>query len=108
MSERVIAVTAVWQRPVVTVIFLDNLRRLGIRVYGAGNAEQDPHNKALFDKYPNATWVECESHYLTHKLNAAMKAAKGSADKYLILGSDDLFSKDLLEYYLLLNKDWIS
>lgn len=96
-------ITAIYKRHDLTrvVLFYYKSLNLPIRLIAVGSEGEKSKQIAL-----DAGWeyIEAPNYPVSNKFNIAMQAAKG-CDGVIVIGSDDLISKDRLEEYLKLPKD---
>ena len=96
-------ISAIWQRPLLTDIFLDSLLRYkrdyGIDSVVAGSEKRNTANKCAMR---GITYVEVPNKPLSGKFNAAARKAveKFNPKALLILGSDDFVDDNLIKNYI--------
>ena len=106
---RIVAVVPFWNRIEVSKIFWDNIkhqkeRGLNIEVVAVVS---EVKNIMLAKKHTQHV-IECSNNNIGDKWNKGIEYTRQfSYDYLLIIGSDDIFSKDLIDLYLKRNCDYI-
>ena len=100
-------VSAIWQRPALTKIFLDSLVRYkkdyGINAVVAGSEKEKTRNMCIAR---GIEYIETDNKPLSNKFNNAARWARvlHKPKAFLILGSDDFLSDSFIQNYLTLLK----
>ena len=102
---RFVIVTCLWERPELTDIFLKYYNKMSasiskkyeIKLIAIGSEGNITKDKSLIN---NFHYLEMPNKPLSHKWNAAIQLSRElNPDALVILGSDDLVSKNLFDFY---------
>lgn len=109
---RLAIVTAVWKRPEVFDMFAQGIKMLQVHFVGRVDiicciaGSEGSHSREMVEKHHNFFYTEAPNHPLHIKFNQATRLAyKLGADYCLMIGSDDIIGKNLMDrYYVIMQK----
>lgn len=98
-KNKITVSTLVWGRPKIFEMFCKNMRSLvpspHIVVAGSPNDECEDLAKEYGCEY-----IQTQNKELSRKANDSVELARGNCDYVLLMGSDDLMSQKMYDYYL--------